>query len=267
MQHSGRADVPLAERRNHDDRVRRDSRYAPIPTAAWYPVSHPAYSPDPVRSARVLGRDPGRGSRRSSARAPERQRKADHRAQVRIGLPLSLAIELDLRGEGEQLVQCHRRDQTRERRSDAQVHARAERHVRARAIQPRLVRRGEDVRVPVGGADDRCHLRAGPQVAPGERRRTTGDAVDQLDGAVEAQQLLDGGREQVGLGAQAGGACQGQPSTRFSAVGDQVCRRQVAGDEDVAERRDQLLAVEVGSGEGVAERSGQPAAPGSAMCV
>src|SRR6185503_7629179 len=107
-----------------------------------------------------------------------------HRPDVRRQADRREALED--RGQGE------RRLQPRERRADAVVDAIAEREVLARAPREiEFVGTVEDGLVTVRGADERKDAVAGPDPAGPELRVARGAPSIALDGAVEAEELLD----------------------------------------------------------------------------
>src|SRR5262249_22010386 len=90
---------------------------------------------------------------------------------------------------------------------------------------------GEDLRVAVGGADHRHHDRACRDMDARERRITQCEAEGALDGALEAQALLDEVRDRLGIASELlgeGGLLGEDPHCR----GEQARRGLLSGGED-----------------------------------
>lgn len=92
-----------------------------------------------------------------------------------------------------------------QRRTEAVVRSVPEGEVPARTVQPNLVGRAELCRIAVGGAGGDLYdiARSDPDAAEFER---LGGVTEGREGewGVVAQQLLDRGRQQIGMGPEAG---------------------------------------------------------------
>ena len=187
----------------------------------------------------------------------ERQRSGRDR-RPRSTMPLRNLgrppMQLDPREALQQHLERDPSLQARERRAEAVVDAAPEREVgivRAADIEP--VGRLEHVRVPVGGADqdgdvvaradlEPVHRAVGPRAPDGRLRR-----------GIEAQQLLDGRRDEAGVVAEPGELVR-VVEQRQHAVADQVGGGLVAGDQQEAQHVQHLalaqpLAAVLGMGE------------------